>query len=299
MKEDKLNVFLAQRPRLLSMTYQMLGTVHEAEEVLQEVYIQWHDMKDKDIREPKAMLTTMTVRRATDVLRKVSRQREHYVGPWVPAPLITEHESEKAASTDEPHHHVELSNALSLAFMSLFEMLSPSERAVYILRHCFDFPYREIAEQLTLSEQNARQLFKRAQQRMESSQKRFESDERQHLTLLKHFQSAIECGDIQAFSNTLAEDVVLYSDGGGKAIAALRPIFGEAKVCRLLKGLAKKWQPLSPEFLIREINGAPGLLWLLDGKIQAVVSATFYEGRAVSVYVMRNPDKIGYLHQYL
>lgn len=292
-----LALFEQQRQYLFAIAYRMLGTYHEAEDVLQDVFLEWQNLDLADIVSPSAMLKTLTVRRSTDLLRKASRQREEYVGPWLPGPLLTSHESETVSTRNTPDYHKELADSLSLGFMMLLEKLNPAERAVYILRSGFDLTYSEIARDLQLSEPNCRQLFSRARKRLHLSPDKMatktQTDDHQHL--LKKFVHAIEVGDIASFSKELAEDVVLYSDGGGKAIAALRPIYGKDKVTRLIIGLAKKWQAIGPRFKMASINGQPGLLWLAGNSLQTVVTIATDSNGIQQLFLVRNPEKIAHL----
>ncbi len=292
-----LALFEQQRQYLFAIAYRMLGTYHEAEDVLQDVFLQWQNLDLADIVSPAAMLKTLTVRRSTDLLRKASRQREEYIGPWLPGPLLTSHESETVCSRNTPEYHKELADSLSLGFMMLLEKLNPAERAVYILRSGFDLSYTEIARDLQLSEANCRQLFSRARKRLHLNPDgaETESQTENHQILLQKFVHAIEVGDIGSFAKELAEEVVLYSDGGGKAIAALRPIYGKDKVARLIDGLAKKWQTIGPQFKMASINGQAGLLWLAGDSLQTVVTIDTGKNGIHQIFLMRNPDKIAHL----
>ncbi len=291
---DPLTQFLPHRQRLIHLAYRLLGTVHEAEDVVQEVYLHWHQLlkTGSAVDEPGAMLTTLTVRRATDLLRKLSRQREHYVGSWLPSPLLTD---ELANSSDDPQRHSELASALSIALLRLLETLSPTERAAFVLKQGFDFSYREIAAQLNLSEANCRQLYHRARRRLAGDQQRFKPEPEQHRALMQGFSRAMESGELAPLTNMLAQDAVLYSDGGGNALAALRPIYGADKIGRLMGGLIKKAAPLASSFEMREVNGRPGMIWRVEGRVESVICADFRDGAVSVIYIIRNPDKLAHL----
>lgn len=283
-----LSIFSEHQTVLLGLAYRILGTHHEAEDTLQEVFLQWQSMPLGNIDSPLAMLKTLTVRRATDTLRKVSRQRERYIGPWVPGPTFIEDEH----SEDSPEKKQELADSLSIGFMMLLEQLSPSERAVYILRTGFDYSYQEIAGDINLNEEHCRQLYSRAKKKLHAGKKLNDLNKEEHKRLLSAFQKAIETQNINEFKTALADDVVLYSDGGGKAISALRPILGKEKVARLIGGLAKKWQKKQAQFSSTNINGMPGLLWRDGNALQTVVSLSIGPTGITNVYLMRNPIKI-------
>lgn len=290
-------IFCQFRQQLLLLAYRMLGTQHEAEDVLQEVFIQWQAISIDQVETPIALLKTLTIRRATDFLRKAYREREDYIGPWLPGPLNT-NDNAWFSHTSNPETQQEIAQSLSLGFLLLLEQLTPTERAVFLLRTSFDYSHQEIAHTLSLNIDHCRQLFNRAKQRLNLKNRQINTDPNLHQNFLAHFQKAIETGDIDHFAQFLAEDVVLYSDGGGKAISALRPIFGNNKVARLLQGLSKKWrQHRNIQFTQCHINDTPALLWS-DGKsLQTVVTIEVDINLTHRIYLMRNPDKIAHLQQ--
>ncbi|MDO3383728.1 RNA polymerase sigma factor SigJ [Gilvimarinus algae] len=296
-EHSHLRLFTAQKERLFAIAYQMLGTFHEAEDVLQEVYIQWQSMNLERVDLPEAMLTTLTIRRATDMFRKASRQREVYIGPWLPGPWI-EQSADPSSHSNEPDLQVQLADSLSIGFMIMLERLTASERAVYILRSGFDMSYREIAESLAVTEVNCRQIYSRAKSRLKASSKEAQNTDN-HESLLQKFIHAIETEDVSGFARELAKDVILYSDGGGKVNSALRPIYNREKVTRLLRGLAKKWRRIGPKFRMLSVNARPGLLWMDSEDVRTVVSLESRRGKVEAIYLIRNPDKISHIKNRL
>src|SRR2546427_1932457 len=213
MLERPSEVFAEVRPILFSIAYRMLGSVMDAEDVVQEAYLRWQEASDDDVRSPRAYLATMVTRLCINQLRSARVQREAYVGPWLPEPLVTEH-------TPDPSGSVELAESLSMAFLVLLERLSAIERAVFLLHEVFDFEYPEIARIVDKSEANCRQIFARAKKRVESSHARFPASVEEAGRLLERFTRATAAGDMDGLLAVLAEDITLWPDGGGKAPGA-------------------------------------------------------------------------------
>lgn len=262
--------------------------------MLQEVFIQWRAIPLEDIETPIGLLKTLTIRRATDLLRKIYREREGYIGPWLPGPLET-NDGSSLTHSNNPESHQEMAQSLSVGFMLLLEQLTPTERAVFLLRAGFDYSFKEVADVLSLNTDQCRQLFARAKKRLNLKNRDLNIDVKAHQKLLTSFQRAIETENIDNFAQHLTADIILYSDGGGNAISALRPILGRAKVYRLLRGLAKKWQQRDILFKPSNINGAPALLWKNGQSLQTVVSIELQGEQIYRIYLMRNPDKIRHL----
>src|SRR5919198_618492 len=223
------------RPLLFSIAYRMIGSVAEAEDVVQEAFLRFHQatLAGTEVENPKAYLSSVTTRLAIDHLRSARARRERYVGPWLPEPLITDEES-------EVERHAETADSLSMAFLLLLERLSPVERAVFLLREVFGHGYDEIAEVVGKSEDNCRQLAVRARRRIQEGKPRFEASKRERDTLARRFFAAMEEGDVEGLKELLAADAGMYGDGGGKAPAVGRPVHGAERVARLLHGLARQ-----------------------------------------------------------
>jgi RNA polymerase sigma-70 factor (ECF subfamily) len=279
----------AVRRRGFGVAYRMLGSVSEAEDVAQEAVLRL-TRAEEPIDEPAAWITTAATRLSIDVLRSARTRRETYVGPWLPEPLI----EDRAA---DPGAHVELADTLSQAFLVLLERLTPLERAAFLLREVFDYDYAQIARIVDRSEASSRQLVTRAKKHLAASRPRFDADEELRDRLLERFLAAAEEGDLEALEALLAEDAVLYADGGGKATAARKPLHGAARIARVVAGIARKqrrWGPLGLQ-LVR-VNRQPGrILRTPDGKIWDVLSIDVVDGRIQAVRIVRNPDKLAHL----
>jgi RNA polymerase sigma-70 factor (ECF subfamily) len=281
---NSTEIFDKNRPLLFSISYRMLGSVMEAEDVVQEAYLRWRGAA-ADVRSPPAYLSTVVTRLCIDRLRSARARREHYVGPWLPEPLLTEEASEVAGTAD-------LDDSLSMAFLVLLESLTPVERAVFLLRDVFGYEYGEIASLVGKSEANCRQISRRARRSVAARRPRFQSSPEQEKRLMDGFLEASLGGDMEALLDLLSEDVVLYSDGGGKTRAALNPIHGSVNVARFLAGIMTR---LPPGFTVRKtrVNGRPGFVsYLGDGSPQGVVTFDVARGKVGTVRILVNPDKL-------
>ncbi len=275
------NQFQELRPALFALAYRMLGTRADAEDVVQEAYLRWHSVPAGEVHSPKSFLTTVVARLALDGLKAASRRREKYVGPWLPEPLV-----EPLGTAP-----VEMAESLSLAFLRVLESLSPAERVAFLLRDVFDAGYQEVAAALETSEANARQIVTRARQHIQAGRPRFAVDRDRQSAVLREFLSACASGDATRFTALLAQDAVLYSDGGGKVRAALNPIVGAERVIRFLYGVRTRIPSLSVEFA--EVNGGAGAILLEGGRPYGVMSLDVSgEGRIVNLYFVINPDKL-------
>lgn len=270
------------RPLLFSIAYRMLGRVTEAEDMVQEAFLRWHRQEDvSGILEPRAWLTTAITRLCIDQMRSARRQREEYVGTWLPEPII----DEKPADDD-------LADSLSTAFMLILEELSPVERAVFLLREAFGHDYAAISEIVGKSEANCRQMVTRAKARLGRAEEPKPTSTEEAERLVKEFITATRTGELSDLIALLTEDAVLYSDGGGKVRAVIRPIYGPDKIGRMFIGLRRfvTGEP-SPARFVR-INGSPGVLYRSgDGNLNAVTMA-FEGGKLKAIYIVRNPDKL-------
>jgi RNA polymerase sigma-70 factor (ECF subfamily) len=283
---NSTEVFDRNRPLLFSISYRMLGSVMEAEDVVQEAYLRWQGTEDEEVRSPSAYLSTVVTRLCIDRLRSAQARREQYVGPWLPEPLLEE-QSLGTADLD-----ADLDDSLSMAFLVLLESLTPVERAVFLLREVFGYEYAEVASLVGKSEANCRQISGRARQSVAARRPRFESSPEQEERLTEGFLHASLEGDMEALLELLSEDVTLYSDGGGKTRAALNPIYGANKVARFLAGIRGK---IPPDFAVRKarVNGRPGFVsYLGDGSPQSVVTFDVLEGRVKTIRLVVNPEKL-------
>ena len=280
------------RPMLLAVAYQMLGSVGEAEDIVQEAFIRFHRETEAGttIESPKAWLSTVTTRLAINHLRSARVRREQYVGTWLPEPLLTEPAPDAAA-------HAETADELSMAFLVLLERLTPVERAVFLLHDVFDYDYAEIAEIVGKSEDNCRQIAHRARGHIDARRPRFEASRRRRQELARRFFEAAGAGDQQGLIALLAEDAVAYSDGGGARRTFLDPIYGRDRVALLMTN-ARAWMEGLGVVTTRptEVNGQPGVLYLdAEGRAVVVISLDIAEGRIQTVRTVTNPLKLRHL----
>ncbi len=281
---SKLETFNAHRARLFGLAYRMLGIRDDAEDILQEAYIRWHKADAKTIETPEAWLVTAVTRLSIDRLRKASVQRETYIGPWLPEPLMI-------ANEPSPQDNAELASGLSLAFMVLLERLSPTERAVFLLHDIFDCDYSEISRIIGKSEAASRQIVHRARERVRTDKPRFEADEASRSSLIKKFVTASYAGDEQTLISIFADDVALMSDGGGKVNAARRVVYGSRRLSRLYTLPVSKHRDRLRAYLIT-MNGETSVVEFADGLPFAATSFSIVDGRITAVYRVMNPDKL-------
>ncbi|MGX1883066.1 RNA polymerase sigma-70 factor [Streptomyces sp. NPDC055287] len=282
--------FEEHRPVLTGVAYRMLGRVADAEDVVQEAWLRWSAQARDEVHEPRAYLVRITTRLAIDRLRHVQARREAYVGPWLPEPL----ETDFGASAEDTEERAVLADSVSLAVLVVLESLSPLERAVFVLREAFGFPYSEIAATLERSESAVRQLAGRARRHVGERRPRFDVDPAERRDLTERFLAAASGGDLDALLRLLAPGVRLVGDSGGKAKAPLRVIESADKVGRFLFGATKQAIP-DVEFRFLELNGGPALLVLSGGKPDSVFQVDVVDGLIQCVYIVRNPDKLAAL----
>ncbi len=285
---DTTDVFEAHRPVLTGVAYRMLGWVTDAEDVVQEAWLRWTGADHGQIREPRAYLVRITTRLAIDRLRQVQARRESYVGPWLPEPVATDF----GPTVPDTAERAVLADSVSLAVLVVLESLSPLERAVFVLREAFGFPYAEIAATLDRSEAAVRQLAGRARRHVEEGRPRYDVDPAERRDLTERFLEAAAGGDLGNLLALLAPDVRLVGDSGGKAKAPLRVMESADKVGRFLLAVAKD---TGFESRLVELNGGPALLVLTDGKPDAVIQVDVRDGRIQCIYIVRNPDKLSSL----
>ncbi|MFF5858655.1 RNA polymerase sigma-70 factor [Streptomyces sp. NPDC012751] len=284
------DVFEEHRPLLTGVAYRMLGRVADAEDVVQEAWLRWYRADRAEVREPRAYLVRVTTRLAIDRLRQVRASGEAYPGPWLPEPYLTEF----ADTAPDSAERAVLADTVSLAVLIVLESLSPLERAVFVLREAFGYPYAEIAALLDRAEPAVRQLAGRARRHVAERRPRYEVDPARRRDLTERFLAAAGEGDLAGLMSLLAPDVRLVGDSGGKAKAPVRVLHTADKVGRFLVGVARS-APADLSFRVLEVNGGPALLLLSGGKPDSLVQVDIADGRVTSVYVLRNPDKLRYL----
>ena len=279
----KTEVFDQFRPRLFGIAYRMLGTREEAEDILQEAYIRWHTA-DVQIEKPEAWLVTIVTRLSIDRLRKASFERETYIGPWLPEPLVVD-------TRRSPEEEAELASDLSMAFLVLLERLSPVERAAFLLHDVFDCDYPEIARAIGKSEAASRQIIHRARERVHSDKPRFEASEEERKDMVRRFAAASYSGDQRTLISLFADQVALTSDGGGKVNAARRTVYGATRLARVFTIPVTKYRERLSIRLVT-INGEIGTLEFADGLPFAVSTFRIESGKIAAVYRVMNPDKL-------
>jgi len=267
------------RPLAFSIAYRMLGSVSEAEDVVQEGLLRLH--RADDVEHPKAFVATVVTRLSIDELRSARSRRETYVGPWLPEPLVTD-----SRPDDE---------SVSMALLVTLEALSPVERAVFLLHDVFDYGYDEIAEIVGKTRENCRQLAVRARRHVEARRPRFEPSREQREALAARFFEAIREGDLDGLVSLLAEDAVATGDGGGKAAARKTPLHGGAKIARFMLGLMRLAERDAYEFDFCEVNGRPGALIRQDGRVISALSLEIADGKVTEFLSVANPDKLHHL----
>jgi RNA polymerase sigma-70 factor (TIGR02957 family) len=274
--------FVAYRNLLFTVAYELLGSAADAEDVLQETWLRWVKVDAGRVRDQRAYLVRITTRQSLDRLRTMRRRREAYIGPWLPEPLLT---------APDVAEDVELAESVSMALMLVLETLSPTERAVFVLREAFDLGYDEIAAAVDKSPAAVRQIAYRARQHVDARRPREVVSPSEIRAALEAFQRAVETRDLQGLLDVLAPEVVLMGDGGGVKQATLRPIIGAEKVVRyFFGGFGKPEGTLTVDPAI--VNGSPALVVRLDGEIDGVMAIRVKDARITGLYYVRNPDKL-------
>ncbi|MEU0030127.1 RNA polymerase sigma-70 factor [Streptomyces sp. NPDC006335] len=285
--DTETDVFEEHRPVLLGVAYRMLGRVADAEDVVQEAWLRWSAADRSEVREPRAYLVRVTTRLAIDRLRQVKARGETYVGPWLPEPYVTDF----GDTVPDTAERAVLADSVSLAVLVVLESLSPLERAVFVLREAFGYPYADIAAMLDRAEPAVRQLAGRARKHVDERRPRYDVDPVRRRDLTERFLAAAGGGDLKELMSLLAPDVRLVGDSGGKSKAPLRALESADHVGRFIVGVAgKDVTDISWRFL--ELNGGPAVLVLSDGKPDSVVQLDVLDGRIQSIYIIRNPDKL-------
>ena len=282
--DTSTDVFESLRGRLFGLAYRMLGTRTDAEDIVQEAYVRWHQADRRRIDNAEAWLVASTTRLAIDRLRRLKTEREAYVGPWLPQPIVND--------GLPPDRTLELADDLSMAFLALLERLAPDERAAFLLHDVFDVGYAEIASVLDRTEPACRQVVHRARERVRDERKRFEVSQAAKATLLQQFMTALEARDEQRLVELFAPDATWTADGGGRAAAAPAPIAGAARIARLVLGLRDKFWAVDRSVEIATINGEAGLRIRDGGRLAATMSIATDGERILAVYAIVNPDKL-------
>ncbi|GAA2113962.1 RNA polymerase sigma-70 factor [Actinomadura alba] len=273
-------IFVAYRNLLFTVAYEMLGSAADAEDVLQEAWLRWVKVDVGQVRDQRAYLVRITTRQSLNRLRTMKRRKEAYVGPWLPEPMLT---------APDVAQDVELAESVSMALMLVLETLSPTERAVFVLREAFDVSYDEIAAAVDKSPAAVRQIAHRARRHVDARRRREVVSPSQTRAALEAFQHALETRDLQGLLGVLAPEVVLVSDGGGIKQAALRPITGAEKVVRFIAGVFGKAEGTLTSGVV---NGSPALVVRLDGEIVGVLAIRVEDARITGLYYVRNPEKL-------
>lgn len=281
--ETSVTAFEALRGRLFGLAYRMLGSRADAEDIVQETYVRWHEVAHGRIENAEAWLVTATTRLAIDRLRRLKTEREAYVGPWLPEPIVTE---------APPDRNLELAHDLSIAFLTLLERLAPEERAAFLLHDVFDVDYGAIASVIERSEAACHQVVHRARGRVRGDRKRFDVTESAKAALLQKFMAAIEARDEQALLALFAPEATWTADGGGKAAAARLPIVGADRIAKLLLGLREKFWAVDRAMEIATVNGETGLCIRDGSRLTATMSIATDGERILAVYAVVNPDKL-------
>ncbi|MEU2866701.1 RNA polymerase sigma factor SigJ [Streptomyces mirabilis] len=276
-------VFEGYRPLLLGLGYRLLGSMWDAEDLVQEAYLRWSAADRAEIRVPRAFLVTVVTRLALDQLRSVRVTREAYTGPWLPEPV--------ASDAFGPAQTAELRDSLAYATLHLMERLTPPERAVFVLREAFELPYDEVAAIVGVTSANCRQLYSRAARHLAAGRERFHPDADAHGELLRRFLDAAQHGHLTALADLLSEDVVVWNDGGGKVRAALWPIEGRANVLAFLMGLLARYG-LGAMRLVGVNDGSPAVWTEVDGGRQLVAFDIRGDGLIHGIFAVLNPDKL-------
>jgi len=275
------SAFEAHRPLLFSIAYRMLGSATEAEDVVQDAWLRARQDEHAEVRSPRAYLATIVTRLCIDHLRSAERTRMVYPGPWLPEPLA------------EPNQESALlASSLSTAFLVLLEKLTPTERAVFLLREVFELDFDDIAKAVDKSPANTRQILTRARARLQEPRRRFTVPRRESDQIVRRFRHAVGTGNVDELMAMLHADATLVSDGGGKAAAATRPVLGADRIAKFILGYADKAHWSESDFELVTINGTPGLLLRHALAGDGTFSFDIEDGRIRAIYVVRNPDKL-------
>ena len=293
MDED---VFSTDRPLLFSIAYRMLGSASDAEDVLQDAWLRYGTADRSTIRSPRAFATTVVTRLCLDRLKSARMTREEYIGPWLPEPVLT-------SEVEGPDTMLQRSESVTLAFLVLLEQLSPEERAVFLLKDVFEYEHSEIANMLGTTTENSRQLLHRAKARLAEHRPRLTGTAESRRAVAERFARALSSGDGLELAGLLADDVGVWSDGGGKASAARRPLVGRDEVLRFLIGLHRTAQTADRRrdysLGIEEVNGEPALVVRNNQRLESIFVLSIDDEAVIAIRVVRNPDKLAHIDRQL
>jgi RNA polymerase sigma-70 factor (TIGR02957 family) len=292
----ELDVFNTDRPLLFSIAYRMLGSASDAEDVLQDAWLRCCSVDRSAIRSPKAFATTVVTRLCLDRLKSARRTREEYVGPWLPEPVLTR-------EVEGPETMLQRAESVTLAFLVLLERLSPEERAVFLLKDIFEYDHGEIARILGTTVDNSRQLLHRAKERLAQGRPRLTGTAESRRAIAERFARAFSSGDGAELTALLARDVGMWSDGGGKASAARRPLAGRDEVLNFLIGLRRTAQTAGlirdVSLKIEEVNSEPALIVRVGPRLESIFVFSIDDGAISGIRVVRNPDKLAHIDRQL
>jgi RNA polymerase sigma-70 factor, ECF subfamily len=289
-------VFDTDKPLLFSIAYRMLGSASDAEDVLQDAWVRYRSADRSSVRSPKAFITTIVTRLCLDRLKSAQKTREEYIGPWLPEPVLT-------SELESPETMMQRSESVTLAFLVLLEQLSPEERAVFLLKDIFDYEHTEIAEILGTSTENSRQLLHRAKTRLKEGRPRRTGTAESRRATAERFARALSTGDASEFTALLTSDVGMWSDGGGKATAARRPLIGREEVLNFLVGLHRVGENRGllreASLTIEDINSEPALVLRVGGRMESIFVLSIDNEAVSGIRVIRNPEKLARISRQL
>jgi RNA polymerase sigma-70 factor (TIGR02957 family) len=282
-------IFNADRPRLFSIAYRMLGSASDAEDVLQDAWVRYAAADTSTIRSPQAFATTIVTRLCLDRLKSARATREQYVGPWLPEPVLTR-------EMDSPEATLERAESVTLAFLVLLEKLSPEERAVFLLKDVFDYDHAEIGEILGISSANSRQLLHRARTALAQGRPRRAGTPGSRRAMAERFAQAFATGDAAALASMLASDAGMWADGGGKATAARRPLLGREAIVNFLVGIHRIGEASGlirdASLVIEDVNSEPALILRVGARLESIFVLSVEDDAITGIRVVRNPDKL-------
>ena len=292
----KSDIFSTDRPLLFSIAYRMLGSASDAEDILQDAWMRYRGVEESQIHSPKAFATTIVTRLCLDRLKSARTIREQYVGPWLPEPVLT-------SQLKTPDSALQNAESITLAFLVILEKLSPEERAVFLLKDIFEYDHAEIAGMLDMTVEKSRQLLHRAKERLTADRPRLSGTDESRRAVAERFARAFSAGDGSELAQILTQDVGMWSDGGGKASAARRPLLGRDEVLNFLVGLHRTGQTSGQlqnvSLKLEDINGEPALILRLGQHLEAIFVLSVAEDVISNIRVIRNPDKLAHIDRQL